>query len=100
MEVEDEARSLRLRPGSLRALEGAWAGGRDQGVGGGGLSEVETLYNLGRMHKQQGRPEEARVLWERGLEVDPRHVATLNNLGRLHDAQGRPEEARLLRDLL
>ena len=61
---------------------------------------VETQYNLGQPHNEQGRPEEARVLWERGLEVDPRHVLTLNNLRVLHDEQGRPEEARLLRDLL
>ena len=64
VEVEGEARSLRLRPGSLRALEGSRAGGRDQGVvgGGSGRGEVERLYNLGQMHDEQGRPEEARLL--------------------------------------
>jgi Flp pilus assembly protein TadD len=61
---------------------------------------VSTLDNLGRLNYAQGRPEEARLLWEQVLEVAPRRVAMLNNLGWLHDDQGRPEEARLLWDLL
>jgi hypothetical protein len=52
---------------------------------------VVTLCSLGQLHNAQGRPEEARLLRERGLEVDPRHVATLNNIGRLHDEHDRYE---------
>jgi tetratricopeptide (TPR) repeat protein len=57
---------------------------------------VNTLSNLAGLHAQQGRLEEARQLWERALEVDPRHVDMLCELGLLHFEQDRPEEARRL----
>ena len=47
-------------------------------------------------HCQQGRYEEGWRLWERALEVDPRHVHSLRNLGILHSDQGRPDEAQSL----
>ena len=54
----------------------------------------ETL--LSELHVEQGRPEKALGLWERALEVDPRHVETLCWLGVMHDNDGRLEEARRL----
>jgi hypothetical protein len=44
---------------------------------------VDTLYNLGLLHAEQGRPEEARRLWERGLALDPDESRARAALARL-----------------
>ena len=78
---------MRLRPGNLEEVAPAsfrglhllkrWDG------------EAAVLY-------EQGHTEEARLLLERGLAVDPQHLETLVSLGSLHLQQGRLEEAQPL----
>lgn len=64
--------------------------------------EVESLRRLGEVHRNIGRQEEARKLYEQALviagQVDDQQGRALvsNSLALLLQQQGRPEEARLL----
>jgi hypothetical protein len=57
------------------------------------VMDAASLQEAAQLHSRQGRPVEARAMWERALQVDPRHVRALCSLGQLHASQGRPEEA-------
>jgi tetratricopeptide (TPR) repeat protein len=46
---------------------------------------VFTLYNLGFLHDEQGRPAEAQDCYDWALAIDPKHMQTLCNMGVLHD---------------
>ena len=48
---------------------------------------VETLHNLGTLHCNQGRPDEARSLWERALAVNPEDQAIRSALAGLTPPQ-------------
>ena len=82
---------MRLRPGNLEELEPASLRGLPAGV-----HLVERWNGEAAFLFEQGRHEEARSLYERALEVDPRDVESLHNLGWLHFVQGRHDEARSL----
>ena len=41
-------------------------------------------YNLGFVYHQAGRTDEARMSYQRALELEPRHMLALNNLGAIY----------------
>ena len=86
---QPEPDSLAAAPGAAAA---SFAGADGRGVRG----EAERLFDMAWQHCQQCRPEAGRPLFERALEVDPRHMESLSVLGFLHFQQGRLDEARPL----
>ncbi|NLI75818.1 MAG: polysaccharide deacetylase family protein [Candidatus Riflebacteria bacterium] len=55
--------------------------------------DVGTLNSLGILYARAGRLNDAILLWNRGLAINPRYIHLYNNLGSALKAQGRLEEA-------
>lgn len=68
------------------------------------MTESSARFNLGRVRQRQNRLDEAKVLYERALEIDetrlgpddPRLATLLMGLGIVHKLQGEPSEALAL----
>lgn len=52
-----------------------------------------ALYNLGNIRNEQGRVDEAILLFQQALSLNPQHVKAHNNLGNALAEKGRLEEA-------
>jgi predicted TPR repeat methyltransferase len=62
---------------------------------------AQTVYLLGVVTKQLGRPDEAMALFQRALSLQPDFAAALAELAKLYQEQGRPEaSAEVLRRLI
>jgi tetratricopeptide (TPR) repeat protein len=57
-------------------------------------ANAEALYQGGRTHHRKGRLDQAKILYEKALRVDPGCVAALNNLGVILMAENNYPAAR------
>ncbi len=56
-------------------------------------SDPEIFYNLGVVHQQMGKPDEAASDYENALALNPRHWGALNNLGVICGDKGERDRA-------
>jgi Tfp pilus assembly protein PilF len=54
--------------------------------------EAVTYFNLGNLHRDLGDPEQAGVLYQKAVQVDPACYPALNSLAVLYEREGRKDD--------